>query len=316
MMARRGVTLIELLVALSIVALLVAILLPAVHASRESGRRTQCANNLRQVALALSLHESAQGRLPSGGWGYEWYGDPDRGTGPRQPGGWIYAILSYLERPDLARLGSGEPPLRKMAAAGMLNQVSLAVMHCPSRRPPGVYPFDTGFPPRNAHVAALVAKTDFAGNGGDFVMRIQPGPPSLEAGDDPKYNWPSTRQVNGLFFVRSAVRRADVTDGTSYTYLVGEKYVSESWPDLGDDQAMYCGFGYDIVRWTSLDYPPRRDGLEQAPRAFGSAHAEVCQFALYDGSLRTIRFTIDPELHRRLGNRSDGETVPDSAFVR
>lgn len=86
MNAPRGVTLIELLVALSIVALLAALLLLAVLGSRESARRTECANHLRQVVLALHLHQTAPGRLPSGGWGYQWYGDPDRGTGPRQPG--------------------------------------------------------------------------------------------------------------------------------------------------------------------------------------------------------------------------------------
>jgi hypothetical protein len=218
-----------------------------------------------------------------------------------------------LERPDLARLGTGQPPLRKLEAAGMLNQVSLTVMHCPTRRVPGLYPFDLNFLTRNAHVVPLVAKSDDAGNGGDFVVRIEPGPRSLSAGDDPAYRWPDTRKANGLFCLRSAVRRADVTEGSAYTYLVGEKYVSDNWPDLGDDQAMYCGFGYDIVRWTALDYTPRPDGPQQAPRAFGSAHPE---FAMHDGSLRAVAHEIDPELHRRLGHRADGHGVPDTAFAR
>ena len=82
----HGFTLIELVVAIAILGILIALLLPAVSAAREAARRTQCANNLKQIALAAFSHEQTQGFLPTGGWGSAWAGDPDRGYGAKTAG--------------------------------------------------------------------------------------------------------------------------------------------------------------------------------------------------------------------------------------
>ena len=94
-------TLVELLVVVAIIATLIGLLLPAVQAARESSRRSKCMANLRQIALACLMHETAQGSLPTGGWGGSWVGDPDRGFDDRQPGGWVFNILDYAEEPAL-----------------------------------------------------------------------------------------------------------------------------------------------------------------------------------------------------------------------
>ena len=86
--------------------MLVTLLLPAVQAARESARRTQCLNNMRQLVLGWINHESALGFLPSSGWGWRWQGEPDRGFGKQQPGGWGYDIMSFMEESGIANLGS------------------------------------------------------------------------------------------------------------------------------------------------------------------------------------------------------------------
>ena len=140
---RSGFTLVELLVVITIIGILISMLLPAVNSARESGRNVQCKNNLKQLGDACLAHEQAQGIFPTCGWGWWWVGDPDRGYGTQQPGGWIYNILSHTDMNALHDLGRSPPGQlsstlqqqeAKKDAILQLVATPLPFGNCPTRR--------------------------------------------------------------------------------------------------------------------------------------------------------------------------------------
>src|SRR5689334_2248697 len=90
--ATAAFTLVELLVVIAIIGVLVALLLPAVQTARESARRTQCANNIKQLAIAMQMHHDTFARLPSGG---------DANSGVRYVIGWPYQVFPFIEQKGL-----------------------------------------------------------------------------------------------------------------------------------------------------------------------------------------------------------------------
>ncbi len=130
-------TLVELLVVITIIGILMSLLLPAVQSARESGRQTQCANNLKQLGLGCLSHVNSIGWFPSSGWGWQWAGDPNQGfTGAGQPGGWLYNVLPFCDQKNLHDQGAG---LASQSAASMTAlqaqaTTCLSLFLCPSRR--------------------------------------------------------------------------------------------------------------------------------------------------------------------------------------
>lgn len=311
--ARDGFTIVELLVSIAIIGILMALLLPAVQMARESARRTQCRNNLKQLAGAVFLHESSHQVFPSDGWGFRWIGEPDRGTGEHQPGGWIYQILPYVERNDLRQIGAGlSDPLRQLALAD-LSEKGMPLVRCPTRPSAEKCPRDPLLVWFNAELRASLSRTDYVGNAGDYFNGIHKGPTSLAEGDSKTYHWPDTSQVSGVLFLRSRIRMSNILDGTTHTYLLGEKYVATpyygNYGDFGYDQSFCSGDDWDLTRWT--DEAPLMDGVSVFSKRFGSAHASVFQMALCDGSVRSISYSIDALIHKQLGNRADGQPKSD-----
>lgn len=305
MNSRRGFTIIELLVTLTVIGVLMALLLPAVQSAREAARRMQCRNQLRQLSLAVANHESQFQVLPSNGWGWHWLGDPDRGVGVKQPGGWIYQILPFIDRNDLRQMGAGLPDSDKRMALGDLTQINVPILRCPTRPAPEL---STGFGYVNADYRTAIGRTDYAMNAGDFYYVDPGGPATLQEGDNPTYAWPDTSLVSGVCYLRSRVRWADVTDGQSNTYLLGEKRVATDryaeHGDAGYDQSPFVGADVDIHRWTEL--PPYPDSAVAERTRFGSAHLGVFNMALCDGSVRAISYSIDETVFREGGSRNDG----------
>jgi len=363
---RRAFTLVEILVVIAIIGILVALLLPAIQSAREAARRSQCANNLKQIGLACLNQVDTHKFWPSGGWGFDWTADANRGYGPDQPGSWIFNILDFIEAGNLRALGKGLATTSPgfQTASITLHQTPIAAFNCPSRRPARIYPSPWG-PPGNqpiceqpwlADVArAGIVKGDYAANAGDSLefagdnfyrpksyATIQPEkwtPTNIcQKTGNPQNDANLQFCQTGIMYYRSALKTSQISDGTSKTYMVGEKWMpvagyegfTEDNPTgytAGDNQSMYTGFEWDNERvaWNpDLSDPqslsqPARDGANldtsgSEPRRFGSAHPSTFQMVFCDGSVHGIAYEIDPVAHRALAHRFDGESVSADAF--
>lgn len=325
---KSGFTLVELLVVIAIIAMLVTLLLPAVQSAREAARRTQCINNLKQMGLAWLNFESAQSSLPGGGYGATWMGDPDLGLGSKQPGGWIYQQMVFMEESGLANLGKGLQDSAKREALAQVIATPMAPMNCPSRRE--ARPYTMGLTQRNAAFTNLAARTDYGANSGtaDWSEPYTPEPSDVSAVVEGRIAWPNPTVVQvygtkagGVCYEGESLALKKIIDGTSKTYMVGEKYLNPdhyaTGRDPSDDWSMYSGHQDDNHRVTGLPrangdcrtgecWAPVRDrnGLTNRT-SYGSAHAAVWNVVMCDGSVSSNGYDIDMMTHAMQASRKD-----------
>jgi prepilin-type N-terminal cleavage/methylation domain-containing protein/prepilin-type processing-associated H-X9-DG protein len=210
---RPGFTLIELLVVISIIGVLIALLLPAVQAAREAGRRSQCLNNLRQVGIAIHNYTNAIGALPFGKGGS--YASVFPGTPVYARWSAQSQLLSYLEQgvlfnsinfsfpPETPGMAGDVPFMPPFVDPGRENstacRVQLATFLCPSDRPP---------------LSEWLGGTNYLANQQSWACDLSDNLPSTVA---------PTEQNRGIFYYLSAVRIQDVRDGLSNTAFFSEK---------------------------------------------------------------------------------------------
>jgi prepilin-type processing-associated H-X9-DG protein len=316
-----------------------------VQAAREAARRNQCKNNIKQDALGCLLHVDTQKSFPSGGWGLFYPADPNRGYGPDQPGSWQYNILTYIEEGTLRDLGRGlamtDPAFR--TATEKLHETPVLTFSCPSRRPMRPYIIGSwGNMLSQSWIGAQavrrgVIKSDYAASSGDSLRWSGDSPmwiPGSYQAADNNAMWTDTGCgkitrtgesplcQTGVMYYRSDVTPAQITDGTSHTYLLGEKYLGTHLYDGGttfaDNQDIYSGYEWDnhrVAYQPGADFPedyyqPRQDTPNYDNyAAFGSAHAGGLNMAMCDGSVQSISYDINPLTHRWLANRLDGNVV-------
>jgi prepilin-type N-terminal cleavage/methylation domain-containing protein len=374
----QGFTLVELLVVIAIIGILVALLLPAIQAAREAARRSQCRTNLKNMGLAVLNFENARKVFPTAGarnllsdatkveFGIEQNVEGGKPLGPDRQGlGWAFQILPYME----------ETAAYQVTKTVDMQGVVVPIYTCPSRRIArtawspaygavfafmdyaGNTPCSFKTPARTERynpldavplTSASIKKLFPAFYGGEGEPKGNLGVPdnSLYDGVLVRCPWAwshtdaSGKQI-GKFLsnVTGLVKTSKITDGTSKTFMIAEKYVRNDnyeGPFDGsnrnsDDRGWTDGYDADIMR--SSCYPPINDGdstgwapvlanyFDDDPNTqfggtvvvhhFGSAHTAGINAVYADGSVRGFTYDVDPVVFNALGTRNGEENVTE-----
>jgi prepilin-type processing-associated H-X9-DG protein len=270
----RAFSVIEVIVCMVIIVLLVSLMLPALVAGRNAAHRSQCLNNMKQIGLGVLNYESTHRVLPPGVVDLK---GPIQNTPDGFHHSWIIQILPNMEQGGLALSIDRNESVYEASNRGV-GATRLNALMCPGDR--------------KSSTLAGIGVSSYAACHHD-----------VEA--------PIDTDNHGVFYLNSRVRLGDVLDGTSTTIFVGEKIIQPG--DLGwmsGTRATLRNTGSAI----NAKVPPALVMSDFYVGGFSSRHAGGAHFCFGDGSVRFLAETIHPDVYRYLGNRDDGEPVPDRPF--
>lgn len=263
---KHGFTLVELLVVIAIIGILISMLLPAVQQVREAARRTQCANNLRQAALAALNYESAHMNFPPGS-------SPYTATGRRGNSFWVF-LLPFIEQDNLLAMydleaggytGSGTNPNRIL-----LDQVVVSMLQCPSSPLP-MFPqiADSDLPAvghsNSGNNPSTAMRSCYYGIGGSERHRTR------QVGDSVGYIG------DGGCLGLDAVSMGEISDGTSNTMILGEQsdffFAEDSSGEVRQlDARSDCNSGFVLGETDLSGFNPSSNNSRRRPNLTTLAH--------------------------------------------
>ncbi|MHC2066108.1 DUF1559 family PulG-like putative transporter [Bremerella sp. T1] len=321
----QGFTLVELLVVIAIIGVLIALLLPAVQQAREAARRMQCTNNLKQIALAGHNFHDTYGGFPSGipdsvpthignpefGWGVHLFPFMDLNNQYEAMGVGKYKLYEVIDAlGDMP--GSTPIPSYPNQFQGFVAATSslISTWNCPSS---------------NNEITTTFSGGSFTdANGTSYNNRYQRDEgvaTSTYVGNNGRNNVTAVLDMGGVFTYVKEIKFRDITDGTSNTFMIGEKTIIGSDKDtpswLGPSKSHGNSIQPTLVLST-VNYPLNpgvsNPGTERC--AFSSMHPGGANFAFVDGSVHFIGETISYNtsasnlgIYQRLGDRQDGQPL-------
>jgi len=292
---RNGLSLLELVVVIAMIALLASLLLPAVQKAREAARQTQCRSNLKQLVLAVHNHHDAYRSLPpsdiADGWAT-----------------WAVLLLPRLEQASAWNRWEIEKCYYAQSSTCGTN---VPVYYCPSRinasRPKG-----TGDPKVFVPGGLRLGPAGWSDYGGCAGTELDLANGVMIRAINPQTGAPVVTPLTASALVQnwqSGIGFEDVFDGSSMTFLFGEKHLGPEEQDMsvfnGDDRR---SFARSCGRTRPLVSNPQSAPLD-GWRRFGSPHPGMCLFAMVDGSVHPISNSIDSGVLEALATRGKGEIV-------
>ncbi|SIO43856.1 prepilin-type N-terminal cleavage/methylation domain-containing protein/prepilin-type processing-associated H-X9-DG domain-containing protein [Singulisphaera sp. GP187] len=331
---RRGFTLIELLVVIAIIAVLIALLLPAVQAAREAARRSNCVNNLKQLALASMNYHDVNNVFPTQiGFPVA----PGLGTSMDTRVSWLTQILPQMEQTPLYNAYnfswfSATDSVWNSLRNTTVIYSKVATFICPSyagdstQIQKGDYSTTLGLAP---NITGAVAITTYKGNLGDNTLNLYstliPGYTVgiLNAFGDPAVGTTGQPTARGMFWRGTmAVGMNSVVDGTSNTILAGDAMPLDksnliapftSWADSNQAVAVTSialNWKYPVTVASSTIIPTTAD----SSFSFRSNHSGGANFAYADGSVHFLKDSISAITFRALSSRAGGEVVSSDSY--